>query len=274
MVTTRRLRLLLAMLTFLAAFPPPAHARAEPGTQLENVELRTLAGGKEKLLSQKVKANVFVFFRPNQERSLDALKQLAACEKELAAKPIRWAAVVSGSEAAAEVQAFVAAAGIRMPVLVDDGDVLYARLGIRLHPIVGIADARLKLVALEPYRQLEYCEVVKMRIRMLLGEAGQAQLDELTSPERSPLPGSDPMRKAMRDVNMARRLLEIGQYKDSIKFAQRALLVAPVAEAFTVMGKAYAKSGSCAEATRAFDQAIKLDPADADAAAGRASCAR
>lgn len=274
MVTTRRLRLPLAMLTFLAAFPPPAHARAEPGTQLENVELRTLAGGKERLLSQKVKANVFVFFRPNQERSLDALKQLAACEKELAAKPIRWAAIVSGSEAAAEVQAFVAQAGIRMPVLVDDGDVLYARLGIRLHPIVGIADARLKLVALEPYRQLEYCEVVKMRIRMLLGEAGQAQLDELTSPERSPLPGADPRRKAMRDVNMARRLLEIGQYKDSIKFAQRALLVAPVAEAYTVMGKAYAKSGSCVEATRAFDQAIKLDPADADAAAGRASCAR
>jgi tetratricopeptide (TPR) repeat protein len=274
MVTTRRVRLILAMLTYLAAFPPPAHARAEPGTELENVELRTLAGGKERLLSQKVKANVFVFFRPNHERSLDALRQLATCEQELAAKPVRWAAVVSGSEEVAEVKAFVAQAGIRMPVLVDEGDVLYARLGIRLHPIVGIADGSLKLVALEPYRQLEYCEVVKMRIRMLLGEAGQAQLDEVTDPERSPLPGADPMKKAMRDVNMARRLLEIGQYKDSIKFAQRALLVAPVAAAYTVMGKAHAKNGKCAEATKAFEAAMKLDPADAEAAAGRASCAR
>jgi tetratricopeptide (TPR) repeat protein len=272
MVTTRHLRLALALLTVFAAFPPPAHARAESGTQLDNVELRTIAGGREKLLSQKVKANVFVFFRPNHERSLDALKQLADCEKELAAKPIHWAAVVSGSEAAEEVRAFVAQAGIRMPVLVDEGDVLYARLGIRLHPMVGIADGKLKLVALEPYRQLEYCEVVKTRIRMLLGEAVQAQLDALNDPAKSALPGADPMKKAMRDVNMARRLLEIGQYKDSLKFAQRALLVAPVAEAYTVMGKAYAKTGSCLEAGKAFDQALKLNPADRDAAAGRAAC--
>jgi len=272
MVTKSRLSVPFALLTFFTAFPPPAHARAEAGTQLTNVELRTLSGGKEKLLSAKAKANVFVFFRPNQERSLDALKQMAACERELAGKPVYWAAVVSGSEVAEEVRAVVAEAGIRMPVLVDEGDVLYDRLGIRLHPMVGIADGKFKLVAMEPYRQIEYCEVIKTRIRVLLGEMDQAALDKVLNPERSPLPGADPMKKAMRDVNMARRLLEIGQFNDSVKFAQRALLIAPVAEAYTVMGKAYAKLGKCPDADHAFAQALKLDPRDADAAAGQGSC--
>jgi tetratricopeptide (TPR) repeat protein len=261
----------LALLASLGA-APAAEARAEPGTKLENPELRTLAGGRERLLSTTVKANVFVFFRPNHERSLDALKQMAACEKELAGKAIRWAAVVSSTEPAADVRAAVAQSGIQMPVLVDEGDVLYERLAIRTHPMVGIADAKLGLVALEPYRQIEYCEAVKARIRFLLGELDQAGLDRALNPGKSPLPGSDPMKKAMRDVHMAQRLLELRNYPEAVKFAQRALLVAPVSQAFTVMGKAYARQGKCAEATKAFEQALKLDPKDEDAAAGSPRC--
>lgn len=257
----------LALLAVLAALPPLAQARAEPGATLQNVELRTISGGKASLLSAKARANVFVFFRTGQDRSADALKQMAACEKELAGKPIYWAAVVSSSEPAADVLAFVAQSGIKMPVLVDEGDILYDRLGVRLHPMVGIADGKFVLAAMEPYRQIEYCDVIKTRIKMLLGEATSADLAKVTDPEKTPLPGADPMKKAQRDVNMARRLYEIGQYKDAVKFAGKALEIAPVAHAFTVMGQAYAKLGKCAEATRAFDQAVKLDPKEAELAA-------
>jgi tetratricopeptide (TPR) repeat protein len=260
-----------ALLCFLAT-ASAAEARAAPGTPLENVELRTLGGGRARLLSEKAKANVFVFFRPNQERSLETLKAMALCEKDLAGKQVHWAAVVSGSEAPADVAAVVGESGIQMPVLVDEGDELYDRLGIRLHPMVGIADAKLTLVALEPYRQIDYCAAVKARIRFVLGELDRAELDRTLNPGRSPLPGADPMKKAMRDVNMARRLLDLGKYAESVKFAQKALLIAPVSQAFTVMGKAYAKQGRCEDAAKAFEQALKLDPRDADAAAGKESC--
>jgi tetratricopeptide (TPR) repeat protein len=260
MATNSCLTVPFALLTLFTAFPPPAHARAEPGSQVENVELRTIAGGKAALLSARAKANVFVFFRTGQERSLDALKQMAACEKELAGKAVYWAAVVSGSEVPAEVQAMVQQTGIRMPVLIDEGDVLYDRLGVRLHPMVGIADGKFKLMAMEPYRQIDYCEIIKTRIKMLLGESDLATLEKVINPEKSPLPGADPMKKAMRDVNMARRLYEIGQYNDAVKFAQKALFVAPVAHAYTVMGQSYVKLGKCTEANGAFAQAVKLDP--------------
>jgi tetratricopeptide (TPR) repeat protein len=269
----RRPSLRAALLAVLAALPPLAQARAEPGALIQDVELRTISGGKAHLLSARAKANVFVFFRTGQERSTDALKQMAACEKELAGKPIYWAAVVSGTEAPAEVQALVAQTGIKMPVLVDDGDVLYDRLGVRLHPMVGIADGKFVLAAMEPYRQIEYCEVIKTRIKMLIGEATATDLAKVTNPEKTPLPGADPMKKAQRDVNMARRLYEIGQYKDAVKFANKALEVAPVAHAFTVMGQAYAKMGKCPEATRAFEQAVKLDAKESGfAAEAKASC--
>jgi tetratricopeptide (TPR) repeat protein len=273
MATNSRLTVPFALLTLFTAFPPPARARAEPGAPVQNVELRTIAGGKAQLLSARAKANVFVFFRTGQERSMDALKQMADCEKEMAGKPVYWTAVVSGSEAPADVQAMVRETGIKMPVLVDEGDVLYDRLGVRLHPMVGIVDGKFKLVAMEPYRQVEYCDVIKTRIKVLLGEATQAELDKAINPERSGLPGSDPMKKAMRDVNMARKLYDLGQYAEAVKFAQRALAIAPVAPAFTEMGRSYAKLGKCADANGAFAQAVKLDPKESAAVdAARAGC--
>lgn len=267
-----RLNVPFALLTFFAAFPPPASARAENGTVVQQVELQTLAGGREKLLSPRAKANVFVFFRPNQERSVDALKQMAACQKELAGKPIWWVAVVSSEEPAEDVKATVAQAGLAMPVLLDKGDALYAQLGVTMHPMVAIVDAKFRIVTMEPYRQIEYCEIIKTHIRVLLGEATQAQLAATLEPGRSELPGADLMKKAMRDVNMARKLLEIEEYGEAVKFAQKALMVAPVADGFTVLGRAYAKQGKCADAQRAFDQALKMNPGDKLAMAGKSGC--
>jgi tetratricopeptide (TPR) repeat protein len=267
-----RLTVPFTLLTLAAAFPPPATASADPGTLVPNVTLTSLAGGKEKLLSPTAKANVVVFFRPNNERSLDALKQMATCQKDLAGKPVYWVAVVSSVETSADVKAMVAEAGVRMPVLLDENDKLYEQLGVRLHPMIAIIDAKSRLVAMESYRQLDYCDIIKTHVKVLLGEATQAQLEQALNPTPTELPGVDPSKKAMRDVNMARKLLEIGEAAEAVKFAQRALELAPVADAYTVMGAAYTKQGKCADAQKAFDQALKLNPADAAAAAGKAGC--
>lgn len=262
----------LALLGLLALLPPTARARAESGTAVPDLTLPVLGGGKAPLLSTQVKANVVLFFRTGQERSTDALKQMAACEKEFSGKPIHWAAVVSSSEQPADVKAAVAESGIQMPVLVDEGDKLYDQLQIRMHPMIGIFDGQRRVAAMEPYRHINYCDVVKTRIRVLLGEATLADLEKALNPEQSPLPGTDPMKKALRDVNLARRYVELGDYELAVKQAGRALEVAPVGQAFVVMGEAYARMGKCKEALRALDQAARLDPKNPGIAQARSLC--
>jgi tetratricopeptide (TPR) repeat protein len=271
---TRKLALVASFLTVSLPFGATG-ARAQPGTAVENVELKTLAGGKEKLLSPKARANVIVFFRPNQDRSLDALKQMAICDKEFAGagKPVRFVGVVSSTEPAADVQAAVAAAGATFPILLDEGDKLYDRLDIRLHPMVGIVDAKFKVASIEQYRQISYCDIIRMRIKLLLGEATQQDVAALENPEKSLMPGDDPMKKAMRDVNMAKQLIRIGQLDKALGYANKALELAPVAPAFAVMGEIWAKKGDCAKALKSWEQALKLDPNDADAKQGMLVCA-
>lgn len=270
---SRFTRVALPLASLIALAPHWADAAAEPGTLVENVELRTLAGGREKLLSPRAKANVFVFFRPAQERSLDALKQMAACEKEFAGKPVHWVAIVSSSAAPEEVRPMVTEAGIQMPVLVDEGDLLYERLGIRLHPMVGVTDGKGVILAMEPYRQIEYCDIIRVQIQIALGEKTAADLAKIENPERGALPGEDPVKKATRDVNMARRLYEIGQFDKAIDRAKKALELAPIARGFSLQAVALAKLNRCPEALQQAAQALKMDPADPWAAEAKGMCA-
>src|SRR5512133_4039837 len=146
----------LAVGTSAGPVQADADRRVQVGETVDDVELKTIDGKKDHLLSRGATANVFVFFRPEQDRSLDTLKDMASCEKEFASKPVRWVGVVSDSWDVEQVKAFVKEAGVRMPVLVDAGDALYGKLGIRMHPVIGIVDKKGKLSAFEPFRQINY----------------------------------------------------------------------------------------------------------------------
>jgi hypothetical protein len=265
-------RLALAFLAVAGPVSPVAAAFADQGTRIDPAEMATVAGGKAQLLSPSVRANVLVFFRSDQDRSLDALKQLAGCEKELGGA-VHWVGVVSGSSSLPDVKAAAAGAGVQMPVLLDAGDQLYDKLQVRLHPVVVVADGKGILQVVEPYRQVGFADAVKAQIRFVMGDLDKAARDRALDPEASHLPGDDITKKVMRDVNMARRLNELGQYDAAVKQALKALEQAPVPAAFPVLATAYAKLGRCADAAKALDQAQKAGTDAGEIASARALCA-
>lgn len=249
-----------------------AFANVAVGEVVEDAELRTIDGGRASLFAKGAKADVVVFFRPQQEHSTDALRELAACQRELAGKPVHWVGVVSSSWAPAEVRAVVTETGIRMPVLVDEGDALYGRFGVRLHPTVGVLDESRRLAAYEPFRQINYCERVKARIRLVLGELDEAAVAKLDSPERSITRTDEGV--ARRHLNYARMLLRIQKLDRALAEVEKVLAVAPTAAGYALQGEILAAQGKCAEAIRAFDAALKIDPASSVAVDGRKSCGR
>jgi tetratricopeptide (TPR) repeat protein len=260
------------------AAPAPTAAgemdrRIQVGEVVEDVELPTLEGGKAHFVQKGLAANVFVFFRPEQERSTDTLRDMAACEKEFAKRQVRWVGVVSDSWPAETVRALVKETGIQMPVLVDVGDALYGRLGIRLHPVIGMVDRKGRLAAFEPFRQINYCERIRVRIRLLLGEVTEADVARVDDPPPSPLPHSD-QGVARRHVNFARRLHEIQQDAQALAELDKANAVSPSAAAWALRGRILAGQGKCPDAVRAFDEALKLDPGDAAARDGKKSCGK
>jgi hypothetical protein len=278
MTTPRRLALsALCALLSAAVWPlaSRAFANAQIGDPVENAELPTLEGGKAQLLSKKALANVFVFFRPGQDHSLTTLKWMAECEKEFAGKPVHWAAIVSSTWNTDDVRAFVREAGVQMPVLVDEGDQLYGKLGVRLHPVIGVADDQFALFAFEPFHKINYCDRVRGKIRYLLHEIDLAELDRADNPPRALFPNEIKGAVTMRHVHMGEALLRTKQYGKAADEARQVLEKEPAnAPAHVLLGNALAAQGKCADAARSFDAVLKVDPANAAASAGKRSCAR
>jgi hypothetical protein len=249
----RRTSLLVAAASVVAlALATPAAASAfaaEVGDPVPDDELPVLGGGRAHLLGP-VRVSVFVFFRTGQEHSVDVLTRLARLEKELAGRPVRFVAVASGDEPEAEVRKVVQQAGIRMPVLLDRGDVLYGKLGVRLHPVVGITDEKHQLAAYEHFRKVNLEARVLANIRLLLGEIGRSELAQVLDPPAAPVDESDAM-KAGLQARFARKLLETGQLDQALALARSAAERAPEApEPHAVLAAVLSAKGDCAGAAR------------------------
>ena len=278
MGTHARRRLFLGVLggTLLGTLWPLgglAFANVEVGQKIESAELPTLDGGREVLLSGKALANVFVFFRPHHDHSMETLRAMAACEKEFDGRAVHWVAVVSGSHAREEVRAAVTEAGIRMPVLLDEGDRLYGKLGVRLHPVVGIADGAGTLLAYVPFRKINYCDMIRVRIRFALHEVDLAAIERVDHPPKALFPNEVPGAVAGRRVSLGEMFLKSRQWTKGAEQARIALEMDPaLAAAHALLGRALAGQGKCAAALPAFDRALSLDPANTSAAEGKRGC--
>ena len=247
-----------------------AFAHAKLGDVIEDMELPTLSGGKLHLLGNS-NANVFIFFKPGQEHSNATLKQIAACEQEFNGKSVRWVAIVSDRFTRAEVEAEVKDVGIAMPVLIDVGDGLYGKLGVALTPVIGMTDKEGKLAAYEPFLKVNYGEVIRARIRRLLGEIDDEQLAQVLRPVAM-VQGSD-AEVARRRLRLAEREFEAKNYEKALASAKRSIEKDPaLVAAHVVLGQILAAQGNQAEALKAFEAALKLDPENAAALQGQKGC--
>ncbi len=267
----RRASALALFLVVALGWPLPGSAKAETGHVLDEALPRLDGNGKEPVAGKNMVSLVF-FFRPDQEHSKEALRQLARCEKDLAGRKLHWAAVVSDTYPAAEVLPVVSEAGVRMPVLVDEGSKLYGKLNVRMTPELAITDQGGKVTGYQPFSKLDYCALVEARIRFALGEIDQAALDQAVAPAKATMPGGAD-NEARRHVNYGKLMLGSKSWDKAIDQGRKAIEKDPkLVTAYVLVGDGLSGKGDCVEAAKAYDQALAIDPANAPAAKGKASC--
>lgn len=241
------------------------------GGTLKNRQLPTLDGKRADLLGS-AKANLFVFFRPAQDHSLQTLKQLASLEAEFQGKPVRFVAVTSDSYPRDEVAATAREAGIRMPILIDAGDALYGELGVALHPVVGITDGRGKLIAYQHFLKINMLDIMRGRVQVALGELGEEQMAKLVQPDAAAIDlGSRSSAKSR--FMLARVFLARGNVEKALENARAGVALDPTwAPVHAILAKALAASGQCAEAEKEYAAALKIDASDPTAADPHGAC--
>jgi tetratricopeptide (TPR) repeat protein len=265
-----RFALLLALVASTSSFHPAAAAHAAVGTPVPNAEMSTLAGGKGYALTD-VEANVLVFFRPKQERSLGALRELAQCQAAFAGKSVNWVAVVSASAPAESVATMMRDTHFAATVLVDGGDALYGSLGLALHPVVVIVGRDKKLAAFEPFRSVDFCSVVSARIRHVLHEISNDELAAALAPPKATQGGNG--QAARRYRAFAEALFKDKNYDKALENVRKSLDKDPLlAPAHALLGQILLAQERCADAVPAFEQALLLEAGNASAKEGLERC--
>jgi tetratricopeptide (TPR) repeat protein len=230
----------------------------------------TLDGGKARPLGD-ADVSVLVFFRPNQERSLAGLRELAQCQGGFAGKPARWVGVVSDSVSAESAAALAREARFVAPVLVDSGDALYGSLGISLHPVVVVVGRDHKLAAFEPFRSVDYCSVVVARIRHALREISDDELRQALDPPKASEGGNGQVARRYRA--MAEVQFKAGNYDKALESVRKSIDRDPqLAPAHALLGEILLAQGNCAGAVDAFAKALAIDVTLVAAKAGMERC--
>lgn len=264
--------LVAALIGGLGGFPSVTVAHAQVGTPVEDMELPALDGGKAHVIAE-VAANVIVFVRPGQSRSLGALKEFAACRKALEGKSVRWAAIVSGAASKESVTAMVRESQVAMPLLIDEGDVLYGSLELAQHPVTVIIGADRKVAAVEPLRTINYCAIVTAHVRHVLREISDEELQHALAPPKAEAGGDAQV--ALRYRALAAALFKSGNYAKAIENVRRSLEKDPGrAATYVLLGDILAAQGDCAEANHAYRKAREIDPSSRASAGGVDGCTR
>jgi tetratricopeptide (TPR) repeat protein len=160
-----------------------------------------------------------------------------------------------------------------MPVLVDEGDKLYGRIGVRLHPVVGIADDKGKLLEYVPFHKINYCDMVRVRVRKALHEVDQVAVDKVDHPDKALMPNAVPGAVARRHVKLGEMFLKSKQWEKAAEQGRIAIEKHPEgASGHLLLGRALAGLGRCPEADQAFGEAQRLDPRSPALAEARRAC--
>lgn len=256
------LEIVLALLATGVAADAPALPTALPGVE----------GGVEEVLPAGARAGVVVFFRAGHDRSLALLSDVARCQARLEGKPVRWLGVVTEDTAPALAREAAVKAGARIALAIDRGQALYGALGLKTLPTVLVVGPNRKVAAMDAFRALDGCDVLTVRVRRVLGEATDADVEAALSPPPSALPGDDPSHVAHRHLRLGEHLLETGKLAKAHEEVRKALFTAPSADAWALEGDIFVAEKDCPRARKAFENALKLSAQHARALAGRARC--
>ena len=240
------------------------------GSTLPNPVLSSLDGPSQNFLASD-RVTVFVFFDPEQEHSLDLLRDLAELEKELGVQSIQWTGILSDRFGRDKAKDALKAANFQVSTLVDQGDELYGKLGVRLYPSVGISSSAHTLLAYLPYQKVNYQESIRAHTRHAIGAITQEELAAALQPKAIEMGGNGSVAK--RNLRLAKMLLDAGKLEKALAKATEAVTLSPdLVEAHLMLATIHIQLDDCESAKSHLASALELDPNNELAEAALSDC--
>ncbi len=204
----------LVLATLAYAQPTRGLRNVKVGDQLPAFSVLTLDDTKIESSAYRGKVLLLVFARPQHDDSLQALRAAQRMYQSFKGPGLAVLAVSTSPESRDFLRQCTAEHKVTYPVTLDPNRTMYGDFGLIVAPTTLLIDSagvlRFELAQLPP----NFDQRVKLHVRLLLGELGQAEHDVLAEQLRTGIPKKiDP---AERQLGLVRLLMEQEKYKQAI----------------------------------------------------------
>ncbi|MBI5191344.1 MAG: redoxin domain-containing protein [Nitrospirae bacterium] len=237
-----------------------AFRNLEEGGQAPDFTLKDTQGNDVTLSGYTGKVVVALFFRPDQEKSHDAMADLQKVHAKYASKGVVVLGIMPEPGQKAKLAEEMEHEKVTYTVLLDDGKAAYGGWGVFLYPTTGILGKDGRLFRHIPSHNRKYADTVEGNVRLALGEINEGQLNELLNPKEIERLSPE-QKKAERHMMLGQRMVErklldraAHEYEQAVE-ADPSLAAARVAYGFVLL-----KMGDPAKAKEHFAKAVEQDP--------------
>jgi len=262
-------RLMLSLLICFFLFSPLTDAISIPlGEKAPDFSLKTIDGVILTPVDFKDKILILLFWRPNQQRSLDALKDVNEVVEKYRKRNVEAITIIEESESVEDAKKILQGNEIKLPLTVDNERVAYGDYGVRVHPTTVIIDAKGILKYDIPSHAPTYRTKLEAYIKRLVGEITDEELKNILSFGRTEK--DEATMKADRRYNLAMKFVKRKMYDQAIEMAKMSIDAKPdMAKSHILLGFLYLNNNDPDSALEEFEMALKIKPDSKDAMTGK-----
>ncbi len=250
----------------LAAFAPALGQselrKIKVGDKFEPFTLTDLDGQSFSCQPDQGRILAVVFLAAHQERSERAAKELIriAADFERGGHPVDLVALISSSDDVPYFRRLKNDLQARMPILIDQEDRIWGKLGMTATPTVVVADPRGRISWIRAGHGYDFAEEARSELAQALG------LEPRKAEEHGPvkaLTNDRPEDRARRHLKMALLLEEEGRFDAAIAEIKKADELTPnVPEIRLLLAQLFCRTGRGGEAASVLNTVATTRPSD------------
>ena len=236
------------------------------GEPAPDFKLKDLEGKNYSLSESKGKVAIILYWRTDQERSLNALKALKQLSESFLNQPVRILTITKGSDTSA-IKEVKQSLELPFPILRDSREEVYSQFGVFVFPSTAIIDQKgIYRFHYGGFRE-DYAKEIEDRVKVLLGLLSEKDLKAAEGQEATL--ATEEQKRARNHINLGKTLHKRGMDEKAMQEFQKAVeLDGSNPEGHILLGLLLLDQGETDKALQDLTTGIDLDPKSAVAKIG------
>jgi tetratricopeptide (TPR) repeat protein len=228
------------------------------GEPAPDFKLKALDDKTYSLSDSKKKVEIILYWRTDQDRSLNALKALKQLNNTFSDQPVRILAITKDTDTSA-IKEVTQSLNLPFPVLRDSKEEVYSQFGVFVFPSTAIIDQKgIYRFHYGGYRE-NYAKEVEDRVKVFLGLLSEKDLNVNEGQEVTL--ATEEQKRARNHINLGKTLHTRGMDDKAImEFRKAVELDGFNPEGHILLGLLLLDQGETDEALRHLNTGMELDP--------------